>query len=109
MVMHKQACAHLSAPSALSFCSAARALSGVCLLKVATRMYPIFPEPSAAGASALGAASVTARLALPHSCEVTGLILIFSRFNVTSRTPSPLCGFSFSTTCGHLQIVTPSW
>ena len=73
---------HLSAPSALSFCRAERALSGVCLLKVATLMYPIFPVLSALGVS--GPLTSVLLLAWPHSCDVTGLILIFSRFRMIS-------------------------
>ena len=62
----------------MSFCRAERAFSGVCLLKVATLMYPIFPELSTSGAS--GPLTSVLLLAWPHSCDVTGLILIFSRF-----------------------------
>ena len=76
------AATHLSAPSALSFWRAERALSGVCLLKVATLMYPIFPELSTSGVP--GALTSVLLLAWPHSCDVTGLILIFSRFRTIS-------------------------
>lgn len=63
-------------------------------------MYPIFPV-LAAGSSADWLASETLLDGLPHSCEVTGLILIFSRFKVTSRRSSWPCGLSLSTTCSH--------
>ncbi len=63
-------------------------------------MYPIFPV-LAAGGSADWLVSETLLDGLLHSCEVTGLILIFSLFNVTSRRSSRPCGWSFKTTCSH--------
>ena len=65
-------------------------------------MYPIFPVLAAGAGAACASsdwlASETLLAGLLHRCEVTGLILIFSRFKVTSRRSSLLCGLSVSTT-----------
>ena len=110
--MHGRRDAHRSAPSALSFCSAMRAFSGVCLLKVASRMYPTVPPPlllllllppSLLLLAMLPLLVLVLGCPLLHSCEVTGLKSIFSRVSGTSRSAPCPCGFSVSVTCAASQ------
>ena len=87
---------YLSAPSACSWCKAAFTLSVVCLLNVATLMYPTLPT----GSPGLPSLLLPSEIFL-QSCEVTGLKVSRCRESVNSFRGLPSCGFIVSVTCKY--------